>query len=260
MQQATSRKNRRPLVSKNTFAIILTNSHIPPFPHCAGQRHHGFPSQPSRRLSRVAFATLCASLPRLAIDTPENRADRDEAAMIAVAALHPADGFEAKLAAEVVAADAWVMDSHRLAAEFRNDTAITLRCRAEARCMMREMRCHLRELRRIQAERDKALTAMHPAAMERAGYWFRDATQPEPAAEEPQSAEPAEPEPASLCEAESMPRPTLTPPPASVPPAACPQTSTSPHPNRTSSPYSSTVPAPSCTALDHIARKATVPA
>ena len=79
-------------------------------------------------VSRVAFATLCTSLPRLAVDTPENRAARDEAAMIAVAALHPADGFEAKLAAEIVAADAWVMDNHRLAAEFRNDTAVTLRC------------------------------------------------------------------------------------------------------------------------------------
>ena len=154
-------------------------------------------------VSRVAFATLCTSLPRLAVDTPENRAARDEAAMIAVAALHPADGFEAKLAAEIVAADAWVMDNHRLAAEFRNDTAVTLRCRAEARCMMREMRSHLRELRRMQAERDKALAAMHPAAMERAGYWFKDVSQPEPAAEPSPSAEPAEPEPTSLSEAES---------------------------------------------------------
>ena len=151
---------------------------------------YSLPNLPAA-VSRDAFATLCTSLPRLAVDTPENRAARDEAAMIAVAALHPADGLEAKLAAEIVAADAWVMDNHRLAAEFRNDTAVTLRCRAEARSMMREMRSHLRELRRMQAERDKALAAMHPAAMERAGYWFKDATEPEPTAPASPSAEPA---------------------------------------------------------------------
>ena len=30
----------------------------------------------------------------------------------------------------------------------------------------------------MQAERDKALNEMHPAAMERAGYWFREASDP----------------------------------------------------------------------------------
>jgi hypothetical protein len=208
-------------------------------------------------VSRVAFTTLCDSLPRLAVDTPENRAARDEAAMIAVAALHPADGFEA---AEVVAADAWVMDSHRLAAEFRNDTAITLRCRAEARCMMREMRSHLRELRRMQAERDKALAAMHPAAMERAGYWFKDVSQPEPAAEASPSAEPAEPEPAPLCEAESY---------ASVNPEGAARIRAAggvpadidfapPKPHIVATLVNGT--SPILCALDHIARKATVPA
>jgi hypothetical protein len=211
-------------------------------------------------VSRVAFATLCASFPRLAIDTPENRAARDEAAMIAVAALHPADGFEAKLAAEIVAADAWVMDNHRLAAEFRNDTAVTLRCRAEARCMMREMRSHLRELRRMQAERDKALAAMHPAAMERAGYWFKDVSQPEPSAEASPSTEPAEPEPTPLNEAESY---------ASVNPDGAARIRAAggvpadidfppPKPHIVAALVNGT--SPILCALDHIARKATVPA
>jgi hypothetical protein len=38
--------------------------------------------------------------------------------------------------------------------------------------MSRQADAMLRTLRRMQAERDKALAAMHPAAMERAGYWF----------------------------------------------------------------------------------------
>jgi hypothetical protein len=64
---------------------------------------------------------------------------------------------------------------------------------------MREMRALLRDYRRMQAERDKALNEMHPAAMERAGYWFREATVPEPAPE-PAPAEP--PAQAELTEAE----------------------------------------------------------
>jgi hypothetical protein len=40
---------------------------------------------------------------------------------------------------------------------------------------------------------------MHPAAMERAGYWFRDCSVPEPA---PEPAETTSPEPAALTEAE----------------------------------------------------------
>src|SRR5580704_16241141 len=56
-------------------------------------------------------------------------------------------------------------------------------------------RAPLTEYRRTQAERDKALTAMHPAAMERAGYWFHEATVPEPAPPSAPSvaAEPAPP-------------------------------------------------------------------
>ena len=43
---------------------------------------------------------LCASLPPPLTDTPEARAARDEVAMAAVAALHPTDALEAKLAAD----------------------------------------------------------------------------------------------------------------------------------------------------------------
>jgi hypothetical protein len=150
---------------------------------------HTLPNLPAS-VSREIFATLCGALPPLPTDTPEDRAARDEAAMAAVAALHPTDAFEAKLAAEIVAADACAMDSLRLAGQYRDDLAATLRCRAQATSMMRQMRSGLRELQRMQAEREKAEAAMHPAAMERAGYWFRDASVPLPAqAEAPDQAD-----------------------------------------------------------------------
>jgi hypothetical protein len=146
-------------------------------------------------IAREVFATLCAALPPPATDTPDVRAARDEAAMAAVVALHPTDPLEAKLAADIVVAEAYAMDSFRLAGEFRNDLAATIKCRAQANTTLRQMRSLLREYRRTQAERNKALTAMHPAAMERAGYWFHEATVPEPAPPSAPSvaAEPAPP-------------------------------------------------------------------
>lgn len=49
------------------------------------------------------------------------------------------------------------------------------------------MRALLRDYRSMQAEREKAFNEMHPAAMEAAGSWFKEATAPELA---PESAEP----------------------------------------------------------------------
>jgi hypothetical protein len=75
-------------------------------------------------------------------------------------------------AANIVTVEVYAMDTFHLAGEFRSDIADTLRCRAHATVLLRQMRGLLRDYRRGQAARDKALTEMHPAAMERAGYWF----------------------------------------------------------------------------------------
>jgi hypothetical protein len=158
---------------------------------------HTLPNLPIS-IAREIFADLSAGLPPLATDTPEARAARDDLAMAAVAALHPTDVMEARHAVAIVTADAYAADSLRLAGECRTDVAATLRCRAQAAALLREMRCLLRDYRRNQAERDKALEAMHPAAMQRAGWWFREASVPAP---EP----PAAPEPvdfSALSEAE----------------------------------------------------------
>ena len=60
---------------------------------------HTLPDLPDS-VAREVFATLCRTLPAPATDTPEARAVRDEVAMDAVAALHPTDALEAKLAAD----------------------------------------------------------------------------------------------------------------------------------------------------------------
>jgi hypothetical protein len=57
------------------------------------------PSLPSA-VARDILRTLTASLPTPVTDTPEDHAARDEAAIAAAIALHPADAFEAMLAAQ----------------------------------------------------------------------------------------------------------------------------------------------------------------
>lgn len=141
------------------------------------------------------FATLCGLLPPPGEDTPEARAARDELAMASAAALLPETAFEANLAAGIVAAQAYAKHCLRLAAQFPQDPWEARRCIAQASAMLRHARSGLAALRRTQALREKAETEMRPAAMERAGYWFREASMPEPA--RPAPAEPAAAQPAT---------------------------------------------------------------
>ncbi len=68
--------------------------------------------------------------------------------MQAVAVLAPGDAFEARLAVDVVGADAHAKDCLRLAADTNVTTA--LRCRAQFAVMMRQMQSALRTLQRMQ--------------------------------------------------------------------------------------------------------------
>jgi len=142
---------------------------------------HTLPNLPPS-IAHEIFATLCGSLPPPATDTDtqEHRAARQEKAMAAVAALRPADAFEAELAAQIVSATAHAAECFRLAAQPGQDPEASHRTRAQAATMMRLMQSGLRILHRIQATREKAEAALHPAAMERAGYWFRDVSVPAP--------------------------------------------------------------------------------
>ena len=145
------------------------------------------PSNPSGSNYRETFAYLCSMLPKSPDDTPDVRAVRNMGAMDAVEALNPADAFEARLAARIVAMDAHAADALRGASLAVNDPAEMHRCRAQAASMSRQSNAALRALLRMQETREKQMAETHPAAMERAGYWFHEIPTPTP---------PPEPEPA----------------------------------------------------------------
>jgi len=121
--------------------------------------------------AREVYAMLCADLPDPAEDGDEFRAARDKAAMQAVFALNPEDAFEARLARRIVAMDAWAADGLRLARLAANDSFEQRRCLAQATSMARQSDSTLRLLRRVQADRDKALAALRPPAAGRTGHW-----------------------------------------------------------------------------------------
>src|SRR5215469_16019066 len=130
---------------------------------------------------RETYAYLCSMMPEPTDDDAEACAIRDRQAMDAVVALTPYDLFEARLAARIVAMDAHCAESLRLAALYTTiDPPEARRCRAQAALMARQSDASLRTLKRIHADRDKALAAMHPMAMQQAGYWFKDVSVPGP--------------------------------------------------------------------------------
>ena len=158
---------------------------------------HTLPNLPPS-IAHEVFATLCASLPPPLTDTQESRATRDAKAIAAIAALHPADAFEADLAAQIVATTAHAMDCLRLARQPGQDADAARRHFAQASTMMRHMQSGLRALHRIQAKREKAEAALRPETMERAGNWVPDVSVPAPLAQP----EGPQPEPATLSDAE----------------------------------------------------------
>jgi hypothetical protein len=158
------------------------------------------PSHPSGSNYREIYALVCSMLPPSPDDTPDTRAAREQGAMDAVTALNPYDAFEARLAARIVGMDAHAADSLRSAGLAAADPAEMHRCRAQAASMARQSDSALRSLLRMQATREQQMAEKHPAAMERAGYWFHEITVPAPALD---PVPPAEADPFSrLTEAE----------------------------------------------------------
>jgi hypothetical protein len=129
-------------------------------------------------VTREVFAYLCATLPLSVLDNPDQLADRNEAAVAALAALRPGDAFEARLAAQIVAADAHVIDCLRQAAQRGQTPEEVRRCRAQAATMMRCMQSSLRQLKRDQAIGDHASSATRQAAMDRAIHRMRHISVP----------------------------------------------------------------------------------
>jgi hypothetical protein len=151
----------------------------------------------SDTIARAIYADLLTGLPPPPDDTPEAIELRNQRAATDLAHLLPENAAEAAVAAQVVSAQFQARDALRAAARAANDPAEVRRCRAQASSMMRAADSGIRTLLRLQAERTKAEKELRPAAMERAGYWFKSVAVADP-----------EPPPA--------PQPTLAPP--AIPP------------------------------------------
>ena len=194
-------------------------------------------------LAREIYAALLRSLPPPHDGTQEARDARDARAMAAIAALIPENAAEAELAVDAVATDFHA--KHALAAASHPNLPIEAlkNCRAMVASMLRQSHATIRTLRQLQIDRRKLEDARYPAAMERAGYYFKDVSvmesPPEP------SEQPHAPVFAEMDEAEQYaaryPRRVA----AIRAPVACHPTATSSRPSLKSSPPSSPAPAPS---------------
>jgi hypothetical protein len=99
--------------------------------------------------------TLSAALPLLPTDNPEDLALRDQAAIDRVASLCPANTAEAEIAALHVAACEHAKECLRLAMQPESGAPTQMKCRVQARGMMREAQGFMRLLLRMQAVRQK---------------------------------------------------------------------------------------------------------
>jgi hypothetical protein len=114
-------------------------------------------------IARHTLFLLLESLPPPISDAPEERAARDEAAIASVVVLNPGDAYEARLAARAVAADARATECLRLASVPKMHPDRVDQCVRQANAMMRASEAALRSLRAMQAAREKAEAAAHPA-------------------------------------------------------------------------------------------------
>jgi hypothetical protein len=161
---------------------------------------------------------LRGHLPPPEIDTPEEIARRDNAAIARVAALLPVTAAEAELARQAVSAGIYAADCLRLARQHSNDPEIFLRSNAQSASQQRQAMRAVTLLQRMQAERrrqeaDAAVAgqnawAEHIALSYMAAALDRPpltapATPEPPALAEPQApAEPAEPQADPAAEAD----------------------------------------------------------
>ncbi|HEY2619438.1 MAG TPA: hypothetical protein VGI78_19005, partial [Acetobacteraceae bacterium] len=145
---------------------------------------HALPNLPAP-IAREIVGSLYSYLPPPVVDTAEARAARQQTALALITELRPADVVEADLAARIVAASYHADDSLRVAAQPGQPQEEVRRHRAQANSMMRTAERMRHSLERRQSTREKAEAAMHPEAMERAGWWFREASVPATASPAP---------------------------------------------------------------------------
>jgi hypothetical protein len=117
----------------------------------------------SAAVARHLFDTVRGSLPRPILDTPENRAARDKAAIAAIVGLQPGDAFEAMRATLIVVADAHAADCLRRADQPGTDAKTAHRSRTLAGALARQVRDALRTYQSHQASRRRSEAGKQPA-------------------------------------------------------------------------------------------------
>jgi hypothetical protein len=161
---------------------------------------------------------LRAHLPPPEIDTPEEIARRDNAAIAKVAALLPVTAAEADLARQAVSASTYAADCLRLARQYRDDPKPYLQSLAQSASQQRQSMRALTLLQRMQAERrrqdaDAALAGTNAwtehialsymaAALDRPPLRPPATPEPSPPSSPPTPAEPAEPQADPVAEAD----------------------------------------------------------
>ncbi|HME19977.1 MAG TPA: hypothetical protein VKI44_01185, partial [Acetobacteraceae bacterium] len=118
------------------------------------------PADPTLRLTRDTYYMLVhhlrGTLLPPVIDTPEELARRDHAAIAQVAAMLPGNADEAYLGVQCVAARLYALDCIRLARQLAEiDPMRAGKCAAQGKSMMRESRQSRSLLARLQAAREK---------------------------------------------------------------------------------------------------------
>ena len=103
------------------------------YSRCRSPKHFHLASN----VVRHTLFVLTSSLPAPLTDMPEERAGRDQAAIGALAALQPADAFEALLAARIVSANGHALECLRRIGTLAGDSEAADACRAQAARMTR---------------------------------------------------------------------------------------------------------------------------
>jgi hypothetical protein len=134
----------------------------------------------SDTLSRAIYADVQRYLPPGADNSPEGIELHNQRAMTVVAHLLPENAAEAESRCRLSPPNFMPGTRSELPFAAAQDPDEVRRCRAQASSMMRQADSGIRTLLRLQAERTKAEKELRPAAMERAGYWFKSVSVPEP--------------------------------------------------------------------------------
>jgi hypothetical protein len=139
-----------------TLAVIYNNNYNPLMPD--DDAAHA-PADPIEQLPKAVYRTIIADLhaliPPPTLTDPELIAERVHAAIAQIATMVPVNADEANIALRVVIAEANAKECARHARMYFNDTALLLKCEAQANHCQRTANAARALLLRVQSARHK---------------------------------------------------------------------------------------------------------